>query len=92
MSEAITKEYFDEQFENLGVMIARGFEETATKADLRGVEGLLGKVEMRLDKVEVRLETVENRLERVENKLDRALYTDMVNLESRVKKLEPSAS
>ena len=76
MSE-LTKEHFDEKLEEIAQVVAKGFESTATKDDMERIE----------DKVEA----MDARLQVIEAKLDRALYTEYINLETRVKRLEQKA-
>lgn len=64
--------------DDLAVMIKNGFDNTATKKDLEAVEKSLSKDIVKIDE----------RLQLVETKLDRALYTEYVHLETRVKRLE----
>lgn len=80
MSEP-TKEYFDKQFEQMATAIKVGFDNTATKQDIEAVTGRLGTLETKIDKIDERLQIVEA-------KLDRALYTEYIRLEARVKRLE----
>ena len=70
----LSKEYFDDQFDKLGVAIARGFEETATKVELNDLK--------------TNVQKIDNRLHAVEINLNKALHTEYVNLEVRVKRLE----
>ena len=82
--------------EKLAAMIAAGFEQTATKEELKALstktDGRFDKVEERLTKVEDRLINVEDRLTNVEHKLDKALYAKTVRLENRIKNLETKPS
>lgn len=84
MSE-LTKEYvkklFDEQnkhidgrIDKMAAMIKHGFDNTSTSQNFEVLN-------QKNDKVYDRLQTVET-------KLDRALYTDNVHLERRIKRLE----
>lgn len=50
-------------------------------------EGFSG-VDLRFNEVDKRFDGVDTRLNSVETKLDRALYTEMVSLESRVRVIE----
>jgi hypothetical protein len=77
----LTKDYFDGQFDKLGQAIARGFEETATKIELN-------KVEVELEGVKTSITKLDNRLGVVEINLNKALHTEYVHLEVRVKRLE----
>lgn len=87
----LTKEYFDQQlgqlvskkdlgtvldkrFDKMAAMIKSGFDHTATIQDVKILN-------QKIDKVGDRLQTVET-------KLDRALYTETVHLETRIKRLE----
>ena len=63
----------------LAVMMAKGFEAVDKRFD--GVDKRFDGIDKSLGKIGIRLDTVEM-------KIDRALYTDNVNLERRVKKLE----
>jgi tetrahydromethanopterin S-methyltransferase subunit G len=54
--------------EDLAGMIARGFEETAKKADM---DARFDKVEERLDHVELRLDRVEGRLDHMDARMGR---------------------
>lgn len=58
-------------------MIAKGFENTATKQELRDLQ----------TNIDNQFSGVHERLSVVEVKLDRALYTEISHLESRVKRL-----
>ena len=98
----LTKKYFDEQFENLTSSVKAGFDNTATKKELNTLEtkvdgletkvdGLETKVdglETKVDGLETKIDKIDERLQIVETKLDRALYSEYVHLETRVKKLE----
>ena len=91
----LTKKYFDEQFENLTSSVKAGFDNTATKKELNTLEtkvdGLETKVdglENKVDGLETKVDKIDERLQIVETKLDRALYSEYVHLETRVKKLE----
>lgn len=64
--------------DDLSRMIAKGFAETATKEELAGVEERLGG----------QITKIDERLGIVETKLDRALYTEYVHLEARVRRVE----
>lgn len=68
------EESLDRRFEEQARIINSGFEQTATKQDFK----VLNK----------RFDKVEDRLQVVEIKLDRALYTETVHLEARIKRLE----
>ena len=71
--------------DDLAVMIKNGFDNTATKKDLAAVEQSLRKD---ITKLEGKVDKIDERLQIVETKLDRALYTEYVHLETRVKRLE----
>ena len=58
--------------EKLAEMIAAGFEQTATKEDIRQLREELG--------------LVDGRLSTVEQKLDKALYKEIVRLEEKINK------
>ena len=81
MPKSITKKYFDTQFDKLGQMMARGFDETSSKTDLKMVEN-------RLTGVEGEMLKVNDRLTLVERKLDETLYKEVDRIEGRVKRLE----
>ncbi|MBI4053975.1 MAG: hypothetical protein HY397_01440 [Candidatus Doudnabacteria bacterium] len=84
LDQKILEKILDDRFEKQAIMIKAGFDYTATKEDLKGVEGRLTGVESSLEKIDERLQTVEA-------KLDRALYTEYIHLEARVKRLEEKA-
>lgn len=67
--------------DDLAVMIKNGFDNTATKQDVVVITGRLDTLEQKVDKVDERLQTVET-------KLDRALYTEVVHLERRLRRVE----
>lgn len=48
---------------DLAVMVANGFEHTATKQDVAGLSGRVDKLENGMEKVETRLEKVEHKME-----------------------------
>ncbi len=61
-------------FENMAIMVQRGFEETASKSDLEAVrlelKSGIGEVKIRLDRIEnILLRDHNNRIERLEDKL-----------------------
>jgi tetrahydromethanopterin S-methyltransferase subunit G len=61
--------------EDLARMVARGFEETAKKADMEArfnnVDKRFDRVDERLDKVEERLDTVDGRLDHMDARMGR---------------------
>lgn len=67
----------DERFEKQARMIKTGFDNTATRQDVEHIRDDIAKID--------------ERLQIVEAKLDRALYTEYVHLEARVKRLEEKA-
>ena len=82
-NKAITKEVLVEVVTRsqaeLAAMMAKGFEAVDKRFD--GVDKRFDGIDKSLGKIGIRLDTVEM-------KIDRALYTDNVNLDRRVKKLE----
>ena len=64
--------------DDLAAMIKNGFDNTATKQDLREV-----KTSLKSD-----IAKIDEKLQVVETKLDRALYTELTHIETRVKRLE----
>jgi len=95
MGQEITKDYFDEQFEKLGIAIARGFEDTASKGDLTKLEQKFDGLETRFDTLKTRFDTLETKVDKLEvkvdviqGKLDKALYIEHNRLEGRVTKIE----
>lgn len=74
--------------EGLARMIKKGFDETATKTQVFGLEKQADKVEGRLDKIEYRLDKIEGRLENIEKILLKQHGDQIQNLERRVKYLE----
>ena len=84
----LTKKYFDEQFENLTSSVKAGFDNTATKKELNTLETKVDGLETKVDGLETKIDKIDERLQIVETKLDRALYSEYVHLETRVKKLE----
>src|SRR3989344_5310848 len=70
----------------LAVMMAKGFEGMDIRFE--AVDKRFEAVDKRFDGMDKRFDTIETRLDTVEMKIDRALYTDNVNLDRRVKKLE----
>lgn len=66
----------DQRFDKMGQMINSAF------------QGQKEHLDERFDGVNERLDKVEERLAVVETKLDRALYTEVVHLETRIKRLE----
>ena len=70
----LTKEHVDKQFEKMAVMIAKGFEATSTKTEVKGLENRLDKLEGKVDIIQ--------------GKLDNILYKEINNLDSRVHKIE----
>lgn len=73
--------------DDLALMVANGFANTATKQDL---ENLATKQDLKITEESLKkdLNAINDRLKIVETKLDKALYTDMVKLETRVKRIE----
>ena len=67
--------------DDLAVMIKDGFDNTATKNDVEVLSSRFDTLEQKVDKVDERLQTVET-------KLDRALYTEVVHLERRLRRVE----
>lgn len=59
-------------FDQMGVMVARGFERTYSDMDD------LGK----------KIDNLDDRIKVVETKLDRALYTELTHIEARLRKVE----
>ena len=72
----ILKEKLDEGFEAQARLINTAF------------QGEKEHLDERFDNVDQRLDKVEERLGVVETKLDRALYTELVHLETRIKRIE----
>lgn len=62
--------------DDLALMVAKGFEDTATKTDIAGFEGRLDKVEGRLGKVEDKIDKVEVRLTKIEANMVTKDYLD----------------
>ena len=75
------KKVIDAGFEKQALMIKRGFDDTASKTEVKSVESRLAGVEDKMLKVHDRLRTVED-------KLDRVLYKEIDRLEIRIKQLE----
>lgn len=71
MTKASDKDVSNEQ---LAEMIAKGFENTATKQDIAGLDG--------------RLSGVEDRLTIVERKLDKALYREFERIDKLEKEMK----
>lgn len=67
--------------DKLAVMVARGFEKTATKEDIKDVNQRINKVDKRLGKVEYQVEEAHDILKRFEE-------NDILNLQKRVQILE----
>ncbi len=62
------------QISDLAIAVAKGFENTATKSDLNELGQSVNKINLRL--------------EIVETKLDKALYKEITNHETRIRRLE----
>ncbi|MBI3952723.1 MAG: hypothetical protein HY336_02080 [Candidatus Doudnabacteria bacterium] len=75
------KKVIDDGFEKQALMIKRGFDETATKSELKLVEN-------RLTGVETNMLRLNDRVKSLESNVDRVLYKEMDRLERRVTKLE----
>lgn len=62
----LTKEYFDQQlderFDKQAQIIARGFEQTATKAEVKILASRLDKVEERIKKLEDKIDALSAKL------------------------------
>lgn len=83
-------------FDKLAVMVAIGFEETATKVELRSVEKRLDGVEHRLDGVEANLDSLKTQSyymkEEIKNiNIDTPSNSGFQNHEKRIRKLEKAA-
>jgi hypothetical protein len=63
----ITLESLAQSLEDLAHAIAVGFQNTATKDDIAGLETRLGDVEARVGTVEIRLVHIENRLTHIDD-------------------------
>lgn len=74
--------------DDLGVMIAEGFAETATKKDVAGLEKRIDGIDDRLISVEGSLTKVDDRLTIVENKLDQALYREFGRIDQLENKMK----
>jgi len=53
----LTKKYFDQQFENLGILINKAFQEQKEHFDTR-----IDKLEIRIEKIETELTALSNKL------------------------------
>ena len=75
----------DKRFDKMAVMIKNGFDNTATKKELEEV-----RMDLKTDIASLQADVVkiDDGLKVVETKLDKALYTEIVKLETRVKKIE----
>lgn len=71
--------------DELANMVARGFENTATKGDLKDLEVKLGN---RIDGIDKRLSKVEYQVDEVYDILKRFEESDILNLQKRVQILE----
>lgn len=88
--------------QELARMVAQGFAETATKADIRRLDqrinSLDGKldaktliIDKRLGKIEQEMEDHGQKLAAIEMKLDRALYREVARLEDLIRQLARKA-
>lgn len=89
------KEEMVDMFDKLGVAVAKGFEETATKEELKAVENRLTNVENRLENVEEEVKDVKSQIvfrkDDVNNlKADTPSLSQFNNHEKRINKLENS--
>lgn len=74
--------------DDLAVMIKNGFDNTATKQAVEALGGSLNTLDKKVDKLEKKVDKIDERLQTVETKLDRALYTELVFLETRLRRVE----
>lgn len=74
--------------DDLVVMIKNGFDQTATKKDAEALGGSLNALDKKVDKLDKKVDKIDERLQTVETKLDRALYTEVVHLETRLRRVE----
>ncbi len=72
-------------------MIKNGFDNTATKADFKALDARIDTLDQKIDTLDQKVDKIDERLQIVEAKLDRALYTEYIHLETRVKRLEEKA-
>jgi len=73
----ITKKYFDEQFENLGILINNAFQEQKDHFDIRfdKLENRVDKLEEKIRQIELRLEKIDHHIEALSNKV--SLHLDL---------------
>lgn len=70
--EKSTQQFINKKIDHLAGMVAKGFENTATKKDVSGLETRLDGIDKRLDGIDVRLDHIENLLIRAhENRIER---------------------
>lgn len=81
LTAEILKKELEKGFEKQALMIKRGFDETASKTEIKSVESRLTGVEGEMLKVHDRLTTVGH-------KLDSVLYKEFDRIETRLKRVE----
>ena len=78
--------------DDLANMVARGFENTATKSELKELESNMdirfSKVDLRFDDIEKKIEKVDSRVDEVYEILTRFEEGDVLDLQNRIKILE----
>ncbi len=85
----LTKEHFDQQLKNL--VTQTGLEAAFDKQAIlinQAFQGHTEHMDERFEKVDQRFDKIEDHIERIETKVDKALHTEYINLEVRVKRIE----
>ncbi|MDR3642591.1 MAG: hypothetical protein P4L74_03130 [Candidatus Doudnabacteria bacterium] len=59
--------------DNLAVMVAEGFNNTATKQDLEGLTGRMDKLDGRMDKLDGRMDKLEHKMEALNSNVNNYL-------------------
>ena len=80
--KTIVSEAVEDGNEKLAQTVVKGFANTATKQDIKGLDDHLTGVEGSLTGVEEKLTTVDERLAIVEHKLDKALYREFQRIDT----------
>ncbi len=78
--------------DNLAIMMKKGFDDTATKIQVSGLEKRVDGLEGRFDGVEKRLDKIDARLERIEGTILKHHASQIESLEKRILRLEETSS
>ncbi len=77
----------DSKIDDLAAMVARGFAETATKADFRELQGRIDGLDTRVDSLDAKMDGLGNRMDSLDNRMD-GLDSRMHSVERRLGHVE----